>query len=64
MNRDGQVWLDHNDYESVYIVISGPKRSTWGGWGNYTMLDAVRGTLCEWSEQPDWDNDRLLTRVA
>ncbi len=62
MIRDGQVWLDHNDPDSAYVVVSGPHENE-GGWVHFTMLDTVKGKLCEWGEDPDWEKDNLLERI-
>lgn len=66
MIRDGQVWLDHNDDRSAYVVISGPhyREDNVGNWAHYKMLDIAMGTLCEWSVDPSWEKDHLLTRIA
>jgi hypothetical protein len=63
MNRDGQVWIDRNDHDTAYIVISGPHKNK-NGWVHYTMFDTIKGMLCEWSEDPDWEEDDLLVRIT
>lgn len=65
VNRDGQVWLDRNDTASAYVVINGPNKNPLGGsYTTYTMFNTAQGTLCEWSEEPSWEHDHLLTRIA
>lgn len=65
MNRDGQVWLDHNDDTHVYVVVDGPKQDEEEhGMVYYSVLLLPEGCVSRWLEQPIWEEDPMLTRVA
>ncbi len=64
MNRDGQVWIDRNDDETMYLVIEGPKPQDLTTYGSYyVVLDLVNATRHRWSVSPTWEEDRMLRRI-
>lgn len=63
MNRDGQIWLDLNDTDEIFLVVDGPLSDEEYCGPYYRVLRMTCGSLSQWGSVPKWESDSCLKRI-